>query len=142
MGFFDKIFGSGQRHSPLDPDNPLSKHLDDIRGPLEDLAGQVKDSLEVVPSDKATYVFIGKPPKQFGIAWVQDGKVFNLKTIADQKGLPASAIEKTSNELSKAYKLSKEDTRYETRVGECSCLVTSSEKLGHDVDNIIRTVSK
>lgn len=141
MGIFDLFFGSSKSYTPLEPTNPLSKKLDDIREPLEELASQAKDSLEVVPADQATYVFIGKPPKQFGIAWVKDGKVFNLKRLADQKGLSPSKLEKTSINLSKAYKHSMEDTRYSTKVGQCKCLITESQKLGQDIDQIIKTVS-
>ena len=141
MGIFDKFFGAQKTYYPLEETNPLAKHLEDIREPLEDLANQANDSLEVVPASDATYVFIGKPPSQFGIAWMKDGEVFNLKKLADQKKLSASTIAKTSDELSKAYKRSKEAKRYSTKVGSCSCLVTSSETLGKDVDNIIRSVS-
>lgn len=141
MGIFDKFFGAQKKYSPLEQTNPLAKHLDDIRAPLENLANQTKDSLEVVPAGDATYVFIGKPPNQFGIAWVLDGKVFNLKKLADEKKLSASKIAKASNELSKAYKRNKEAKRYSTKVGPCSCVVTSSETLGEDVDKIIRSVS-
>ncbi len=141
MGIFDKFFSAQKTYSPLEQTNPLAKHLDAIREPLEDLANQAKDSLEIVPAGDATYVFIGKPPNQFGIAWMKDGEVFNLKKLADQKKLSASKIAKTSSELSKAYKRSKEDIRYSTKVGPCSCLVTSSDRLGKDVDTIIRSVS-
>ncbi len=141
MGIFDRFFGAKKTYSPLEQTNPLAKHLDTIREPLEDLANQANDALEIVPAGDTTYVFIGKPPNQFGIAWMQDGEVFNLKKLADQKKLSASKIAKTSSELSKAYKRSKEDIRYSAKVGPCSCLVTSSETLGKDVDTIIRSVS-
>ncbi len=142
MGIFEKIFGARQTHTPLEPGNPLAQHLDEIRQPLEGLAEQAKDSLEIVPSGNATYVFIGKPPKQFGIAWLQDGEVFNLKKIADQKGLEQAALEKTTTELSKAYQRSKEDERFATTVCTYPCLVTSSQTLAQDVDQIIQTISK
>lgn len=141
MGIFDNFFGAQKKYSPLEQTNPLAKYLDNIRAPLEDLANEAKDSLEVVPAGDAAYVFIGKPPNQFGIAWVLDGEVFNLKKLADQKQLSASKITKTSKELSKAYKRCKKAIRYSTKVGNCSCIITSSEKLGEDVDNIIRSVS-
>ncbi len=129
MGIFDKLFGAQKAHTPLEPGNPLAAHLDGIREPLEGLAQQAKDSLEVVPSENATYVFIGKPPKQFGIAWVQDGEVYNLKKLADQKGLAPATLQKTSSELSKAYQRSKEDERFATTVCSYPCLVTSSKTL-------------
>ncbi len=141
MGIFDKFFGSRKAYIPLEPNHPLAKHIDNIRQPLEDLANQAKDTLEVIPAGTATYVFIGKPPKQFGVAWVENGKLFNLKKLADQKGLTTSTLEKTSGELSKAYKRSQEDKRYSTKLGSCSCLISSSETLGQDVDSIIQSVS-
>lgn len=142
MGILDKIFGARKAHSPLEPGNPLAKHLDGIREPLEGLAQQAKDSLEIVPAGNATYVSIGKPPKQFGIAWVQDGEIFNLKKLADQKGLAPTALAKTSSALSKAYQRSREDERFATTVCTYPCLVTSSQTLAHDVDEIIQTISK
>lgn len=141
MGIFDKFFGARKVFSPLEPNDPLAKHLDGIKKPLEELASLANDSLEVVPAGKATYVFIGNPPKQFGIAWVRDGKVFNLKSLADEKGLSATTLRKTSDNLSNAYKRSENETRYSATVGDCALVVTASEALAQDVDRIIQTVS-
>ena len=108
---------------------------------MEELASKAKDSLEVVTAENATYVFIGKPPKQFGIAWVQDGKIYNLKSLADEKGLSPVKLQKTSEELSKAYKRSEKDARYSTQIGGCSVTVAASETLGKEVDHIIHTAA-
>jgi hypothetical protein len=37
----------------------------------EKLAGETKDPLEVVPAEDSVYIFVGKPPKKFGIAWIE-----------------------------------------------------------------------
>ncbi|MFH2057687.1 MAG: hypothetical protein ABIJ59_02160 [Pseudomonadota bacterium] len=141
MGIFDKLFGGKKEYSPLDPNDPIFEQLNGIRQPLEDLANQTKDSLEVVTADKSTYVFIGNPPKQFGIAWVQDGKVYNLKTLAAKEGLSPIKLQKTSEKLSEAYKRSEKDARYSTQIGGCSLTVAASETLGKEVDHIIHTAS-
>ncbi len=141
MGIFDKLFGARKVYSPLEPTNPINKYLDRIREPLKDLADVTKDSLEVVPAGETTYVFIGKPPKQFGVAWVQNGEVYNLKSLAVKKGLSATKLKKASNELSKAYIRSEKDTRYSTKIDDCSFVVASSKTLGQDIDHIIQTVS-
>ncbi len=141
MGIFDKIFGTGKTYAPLEPTHPIAKQLDNVRQPLKDLAGSIKDSLEVVPADHATYVFIGKPPKQFGIAWVQNGKLFNLKSLADEKGLSNTKLQSTTKELTKAYERSEKDERFSTKIDECSFVVASSQTLAKDVDRIIQTVS-
>lgn len=140
MGILDKFFGK-KAHSPLESTHPLAKHLDKIQEPLKDLVDQAKDSIEVVPKDSTTYVFIGKPPRQFGIAWVKDGQIYNLKKLAQEKGLTPSTLAKTSSDLSDAYKRSQEDPRYSTKVGSRSCLVASSETLGKEVSRIIQSVS-
>jgi len=141
MGLFNKLFGKGEDYPPLEPGTPLAKHLDGITQPLENLISETKDSLEVVPADKTTYVFIGKPPKQFGIAWIQNNKVYNLKALADQKGLSPSTLQGVSEELAKAYKGSKEDARYSSQIGDSQLVVTASETLGPDLDQIIGKIS-
>ncbi|MBU1341049.1 MAG: hypothetical protein KKE44_06150 [Proteobacteria bacterium] len=141
MAIFGNLFGTRKQYPPLEPTDPLAQHLNGIRQPLENFANQVKDSLEVVPADKTTYIFVGKPPKQFGIVWVQNGEIHNLKSLADQKGLSAVKLAKTSEELANAYRRSEKDSRYSAKIGDCSLVVAASKTLSQDVDRIIQTVS-
>ncbi|MCP3874710.1 MAG: hypothetical protein GY699_16350 [Desulfobacteraceae bacterium] len=141
MGIFDKIFGSSKTYAPLEPTHPIAKKLDDVRQPLKDLAGTIKDSLEIVPADSATYVFIGKPPKQFGVAWVQKGEVFNLKSLVNEKGLSNTKLKDATKELTIAYERSQNEERFLTKIDDYSFVVAASQTLAQDVDRIIQTVS-
>ncbi|WP_210544117.1 hypothetical protein [Rhodoferax sp. PAMC 29310] len=86
MGLLDKLFGNKEIEYPQLPvGNYALAQLDEIKGPLEELAQKVSDHLEVVPAEHEAFVFLGKPPKSFGIAWIHDGKVTGLKEFAEEK---------------------------------------------------------
>ena len=137
MALFGKIFGTQKTYPPLEPDDPLSKRLQNIRQPLETLADEVNDQLEVVLGDKKAYVFIGKPPKKFGIAWIQNQEIFNFKKVAEKQSVSPVQIEKASEHLRSAYKQCQDDTRYSTQLGDRTLVVAASEKLKDKVSGII-----
>lgn len=69
VGLLGRIFGGGESFPPLQNDSPMIGQLrKDIKG-LEKLAVQVPDRIEIVPGRHGTYVFIGKQPKNFDLAW-------------------------------------------------------------------------
>ena len=45
MGMFDKLFGGTQDYPPLPADNDAMARLDELKEPLEELAGKVRDHL-------------------------------------------------------------------------------------------------
>ena len=69
MGLFSKKVN----YPELSEEHPAAEQIESIKAPLEKLVGQVSDPLEVVPADNHGYVFIGKPPKKFGIALLEEG---------------------------------------------------------------------
>ena len=71
----DKWLGGKNDYPPLPADNAARTRLKEVEPQLEQLATKVRDHLEVVPGEHEAYVYLGKPPKHFGIAWVHDGKV-------------------------------------------------------------------
>ncbi|NIV98656.1 hypothetical protein GWN26_05710, partial [Candidatus Saccharibacteria bacterium] len=89
---------------PLDSSAPAAKQLDSVRPPLEKLAHETKDPLEIVLAENSVYIFVGKHPKKFGIVWIEDGdKIVNFKILVDEKGLSPTRIQHLSEELKKAY---------------------------------------
>lgn len=137
MGMFDKWFGGRQDYPPLPADNEAQAKLDDVKGPLEELAQRVSDHLEVVPAEHEAYVFLGKPPKRFGIAWIHDGKVSGLKELVDENQLSPRAVEKLVDSLGKAYEHASEAPRYSTQIGGKEMVVIPSAGLGQEVHQII-----
>ncbi len=137
MAFFGKLFGTQKSYPPLEPDNQNYARLQEFRRPLETLADEVNDQLEVLPGDKAAYVFIGKPPKKFGIAWIRNGEVFNFKKVAEKQAVTPVQLQKASEHLRSAYERSQSDTRYSTQLGDRTLVVADSKKLKGEVSRII-----
>jgi hypothetical protein len=102
MGMFDKLFGDKQDFPPLPADNDAVAKLDEMKAPLEELAAKVNDHLEVVPADNEAYVYLGKPPKRFGIAWIHDGKMDGLKEIVEENKLSQADTQKMISSLGTA----------------------------------------
>lgn len=138
MGLLDKIFGNEKKEYPLlEPTNPIAGRIEHFRGNLESLAKDVSDPIEVIPTEKAAYVFLGKPPKRFGIAWIKDGKIYNLKTLSQEQGIPEMKIQLMSEKLRKAYEKSDGASRFSTTVADKTIVVTNSDSLQKDLEKII-----
>jgi len=141
MGFLGKIFGGEKEYPSLAASSQAAKRLEEIREPLASLASKVSDPIEVIPGDGTAYVFIGKPPKQFGIAWIQEGKVHNFKKFVEEKGVPLPRFQVLSDKLRQAYERSQEVGRYSMTVANRKITVTPSDSLGQEVGQIIREVA-
>lgn len=140
MGFLDRIFASSKGYQPLDETSPAADRIEKIRDQLETLSKQVHKPLEVVPGEEGSYVFIGKPPKDFGIAWIEGDKLHSLKSLADQ-GVKPEEMKTLSDNLRKVYEANQDDTRFTTKVGRKDIVVTPSEQFRSQVSDVIRQVS-
>lgn len=141
MGLFDKLVGGGKEYPPLDASSAAAKSIAGVRQHLEDFARQVSDQLELVPADGTMYVFIGKPPKKFGIVWIQGGKVHNFKSLTAEKNLPATTFQILSDKLRDAYEKSGTTDKYSTNIGGRKVIVNPSDTLSKEVHDIIQEVS-
>ena len=100
MGLFGNLFsGRTPDYPPLDDSSQAGKKVAEIKHELQELIHKVSDPLEVVPSDHAAYVFIGKPPKKFGLAWIHDGKVSGLNTLVEEHGLKPTEVGEVVDQL-------------------------------------------
>ena len=102
MGMLDKLFGGKNDYPPLPADNDAMTKLDGVKPQLEELANRVNDHLEVVPGEQEAYVYLGKPPKRFGIAWLHDGKVDGLNELVEEYKLSQLQVQKLIGALSAA----------------------------------------
>ena len=93
MGMLDRWLGGKNDYPPLPADDQARASLDELKAPLEELAGKTRDHLETVPGEHEAYVYLGKPPKHFGIAWLHDGKVDGLNELVGQHKLSQSQVE-------------------------------------------------
>ena len=140
MGLFS-MFGGQKDYPTLGPDNPAAEKLANIEGSLKSFVDEVPDKLEVIPAEDGAYIFIGKPPKKFGIAWIKDGQVSNFKTLAEEQGIQPLVLQGISEELRTAYESNEDAERFQAEVGGKSIVVTPSEKLKNEVATIINKVT-
>lgn len=139
MGLLDKLFGNKVDYPPLSGDSELLMQQDEIKAPLEELARKVSDHLEVVPAENEAFVFLGKPPKNFGIAWIHDGKVSGLKEIAETHNLSQIEVGKLIVRLGEAYQHASEEQRFSTEIGGKQMVVIPSKGLEQEVHRILET---
>jgi hypothetical protein len=141
MGILDKLLG-GEDFPALPEDSPAVPRLrKDIKG-LEELAGMVgKERLEIVPGDDMSYVFIGKPPKEFGLAWIEGEKVGNLKLLAGEKGISPSDMQKAVGRIRSAYENARDAGRHTTKIANRKVVVTAWKDLSREVGHVVRELS-
>ncbi|UCD65440.1 MAG: hypothetical protein JSW69_05285 [Deltaproteobacteria bacterium] len=138
MGFMDKLLGSSKEYPPLNKDDPAAQKIDAMRQPVEKLVSEIKDPIEVVPGNETAFFFIGKPPKKFGVAWVdKEGNVFNFKSLVEEKGLSMISLEKLSDRLKAVYIEHQEEPRYSMQISDKQVVVTPSETLKSDIKKVI-----
>jgi hypothetical protein len=139
MGMFDKLFGGDTDYPPLPADNDARARLDAMKAPLEELAEKVNDHLEVVPADHEAYVYLGKPPKRFGIAWIHDGKLDGLRELVDEYNLSQADTQKMIGALTTAYKHASDAPRYSAELAGKKVVVIPSRELGQEVHEIMES---
>lgn len=137
MGLLDKFFGGKVDYPPLPAGNEALAQLDEMKAPLEELAHKVHDHLEVVPAEHEAFVFLGKPPKNFGIAWIHDGKVTGIKEFAEEHHLTQVEVGKMIVRLGEAYQHASETPRYSAEFGGKQMVVIPSQGLEQEMHQIM-----
>jgi len=137
MSLFGSLFSSKPDYPAMDPSSTAASRIDQIKPQLAELAGQVKEPLEVVPADRAAYVFIGKPPKRFGLAWIHDGKVSGLQAIVEENDLKPAEVAEAMDHLRAAYERNADVNRFTATVQDRDVVVTPSARLESEVQQII-----
>ncbi len=137
MGMFDKWFGGKNDFPPLPTNDAAMAKLEEVRTQLEELAKRVHDHLEVVPAEHEAYVYLGHPPKRFGIAWIHDGKVSGLNELVDEHHLSRHQVEKLVDDLGHAYEHACEESRYSTDLAGKKVVVIPSIGLGQEIHTIM-----
>lgn len=137
MGMFGKWFGGAQEYPPLPADNDAMAKLDEMRAQLDELAAKVNDHLEVVPAEHEAYVYLGKPPKRFGIAWIHDGKLDGIKELVEEHNLSQADAQKMIGFLGDAYEGAIDEPRYSAELAGKTVVVIPSRELGREVHKIM-----
>jgi hypothetical protein len=142
MGFLDSILGHHKDHPPLDDGSVAARRLETRRQPLEAFVAKVHDRLELVPDADAVYVFIGRPPDTFGIAWLTDGAEHNLKTLIQARGLAPASAQAISERLREVYEAHRAAERRSATIAGKKVTVTQSDAFAADVRRIVLEVER
>lgn len=142
MGIFSKWGSKEKEYAELDSSHPSAAFLSNLQQNLEPFIKSVSDPLEIIPSQEAAYVFVGKPPKVFGFVWIHKDGVFNMKKVVAEKGIPITDYQLLSDELRDAYIRSQDAERYSAQLGGKKIVVTPSESLVKEVENIVKKLEK
>lgn len=141
MGFLSSVFGEKKdAHPQLDRESVAGRRIVQRQAELEAFVRKVKDRIEIVPAQDATYLFIGKPPGSFGVAWLAGGREHSMKTLMQERGLSAGNVQILSDQLREVYKAHLGAERFQTQVAGTTVLVTPSEALAEDVRRIIDAI--
>jgi hypothetical protein len=140
MGFFSELFSKpDDRYPVLDDAHPASGQLASVEAPFRDLSQRTKDRLEVVPSEAGAYVFVGKPPKQFGLVWFEGGEGRNLKDYVAEKKLDAKKIARLVDCLTEAYQRSSSEPRYRAKLAGRDVVVAPSPQLAKELRGVLES---
>ena len=142
MGLLGKIFSSKPDYPAIDPDSTAAERVARVEKELHDLAESVKQPLEVIPAERAAYVFIGKPPKKFGLAWIHDGKVSGLNTLVEEHGLQPAEAAKVADQLREVYERHQDVQRYQAQAQDVEVVVAPSPTLEREVHEVIDAIVK
>lgn len=143
MGLFSSVFGGKKdQHRPLERDTVAGRRIQQRQGEIEAFVRKVKDRIELIPAHDATYVFIGKPPDAFGVAWLSQGREQSMKTLMQERGLSAASVQVLSDQLREIYRAHLHEERYQAEIAGKTVLVTPSEQLAWDVHRVIEAIEK
>jgi hypothetical protein len=138
MGFLGKLFGSEPEHPPLDPSSTAATRIAQSRAALEAFAGKIHDKLQVVPGERAVYVFIGRPPEAFGIVWFEkDGEEHNFKTMMKNRGIDQKQVGVIAEHLRQAYVKHQDEPRFASTIGQKKVTVIPSPTFEKDIAAVI-----
>ncbi|MEJ2197006.1 MAG: hypothetical protein P8X54_00330 [Desulfuromonadales bacterium] len=133
MGLFSKKVD----YPELGDDSPVAEQINEVEGALKTLMNQVSDPLEVIPADNQAYVFIGKPPKKFGVAVIEGGAVQSFVAAAKEKGLEPVKIQKLNEQFRDAYIQNQDAQRYKASIAGKEIVVTPCAELAREVSQIM-----
>lgn len=142
MGFFDKLKGKDQAYPAIDQSSAAYQRIQKHRATIEPFFQRVNEKFEMIPTDDAVYVFVGKPPSAFGVAWFNsDGREHNLKSFMQEHGLSPQKVQILSDKLRDIYVGYQSADRFSITIAGKTITVTPVEGFGQAVAKVIQEAS-
>jgi len=142
MGLLDKIFGNKPAdYPPLETKTELAEQFKRVEPELRAFAETIDEDIEVIPAPEETFVFFGKPPKVFGLAWIRKGQVKNMSEVFKEQKVAPHRAEAFAELLRSAYKGSADEERYSAQLAGRTVVVTRSDGLRKKVHDIVEKIA-
>lgn len=140
MGFLDRFFG-GSKYPELDPSSETAHRLEEFGDPIKHLAQDIHDRLEVVMGGDGVFVFVGKPPKQFGVMWIENGEVKNFKQLVEEEHLDSKKLNTLIDRMKSAYTRHIDEERFSMKMADRELVIHPSDQFEHEMEQIISSAT-
>lgn len=137
MGFLDGVLGKKESLPELDPASPAAQIIARHEQSLQELAKKARSRIEAIPTEDSLYVYVGKPPKTFGVVWYKDGEEHNFMSFMKQHGLSPARVEQLSEELRTIYAAHQDEPRYAYSVKGENVVVAPVPSLAGKIERVI-----
>ncbi len=138
MGIFNGFFGP--KYPPLPEGHPTRPRIESQGDALIAFVEGAHDAIELLPGDGPLYVFVGKPPKAFGIVWFDAGERFDIHALASEGRIGPAAGPVLAKRLGEIYERHAADERFTTGIGNRTVVVTPSSDLYAEVDQAVAAI--
>ena len=129
MGIIAGLFGRKAARPPLDPASAAAAGIAAQAALLEPFVRKVHVPLELVPAAAAVYLYLGKPPGDFGMAWFEGGREHSFTTLKEKEGVSQGRIQALAARLGAAYRKHGGAERCVVTIAGKEVLVNPSEPL-------------
>jgi hypothetical protein len=140
MSIISNLLSNGNNYPELNPKCTAGQTVSELSDLLNTLAESTGEDLEVIPFHHEAFVFIGKPPGKFGLAWIHDHQVSRLNELIEEHGLSSEEVAQVMKDLRTSYLHHKKDGRFSADVREHSLVVLPSNAMQLDMHDIIERV--
>ena len=136
MGIFGGLFGP--KYPELAADHPANDQLSGQGEVFESFVSRANDTIEVIPGAGPLYVFVGKPPKVFGIVWFEDDEQFDVRSQVERRAMTRESAAALVGALGRIYAGRAADERFAHRIDGHAVTVTPSTELYAEVHQAVQ----
>lgn len=136
MGLFDAFVGP--KHPELAADHPAAATVASLGDGFASFVASANDRMEAVVGDGSTaYVFVGKPPKAFGLVWFEDGVRSDVRAEMEAHRMTRETASILVSGLGDVYTRHSAAERFAHKVAGHAVTITPSVEFHTDIANAI-----
>jgi len=135
MGLFGGMFGP--KHPELDPQSGATRQIADQGQTFASFVSSANDRMEAVPGDGSLFVFVGKPPKAFGLVWFDGEGRHDVRSMMENKAMTRDSASQLVHDLPTIYARYSAEERFVHKVGSKSVIVTPSAAFHADLQRAV-----